>query len=312
MSGTSHSTRIGIDLGGTKIELRAYSGKDEYTQRVATPKGDYTGTIEAIRNLVETAHTHIGAAAQPVGIGIPGAVDRKTGTIKNANSTWLIDRHLMRDLETALKVPVRLANDANCFALSEAIDGAGAEGRTVFGVILGTGVGAGLVVDQTIIEGANRVAGEWGHIPLPPSVLAGSDPRPCYCGRENCVELFLSGPALVREYRASGGTADRVEAILAAAANGEQVATEILELFYERLAATLAVIVNIVDPDIFVFGGGLSNIERIPQEMSARVPRYVFAASQAARQDGIVTRFTRNHWGDSGGARGAAWLWGGS
>lgn len=303
------TARIGIDLGGTKIELRATCDDGDFTERAATPRGDYEGTVDVIRKLVENARPRFGAQSPPIGIGIPGAVDRETGTIKNANSNWLIDRPLGRDLEAALGTPVRLANDANCFALSEAIDGAGTDCQVVFGVILGTGVGGGLVVGRSLIEGANRIAGEWGHIPLPPSVV-GTEMRPCYCGHTNCVELFLSGPALVGEFSALGGHADRVEDILAAEADGNSMAAGVLDRFYERLAASLAVIINIVDPDIFVFGGGLSNIEKIPQEMSARVPRYVFSASRAAREGGIATRFSRNHWGDSGGARGAAWLWG--
>jgi fructokinase len=323
------TSRIGIDLGGTKIELRLVAdvgrsnsasggsasgnssggNKNEYTRRVPTPRGDYGATVEAIADLVAEAKSRIETEDISVGVGIPGTVDRHTGTVKNANSNWLIGRPLGQDLENALGCPVRVANDANCFALSEAVDGAGAGFSSVFGVILGTGVGGGLVLNRQIIDGANLIAGEWGHNPLPRHIAgqgaSSEDPRPCYCGRADCIESYLSGPALVGEFTVQNGTAETVEDILAARRAGDPAAEALLDRFFERLAASLAGVITILDPDVIVFGGGVSNIDALAAEMSARVPRYVFSAGGSQ----LVTRFADNHWGDSGGARGAAWLW---
>jgi fructokinase len=278
--------RIGIDLGGTKIEGIAIddAGRELVRRRVATPQGDYAGTVAAIAALVGALEAEAGGDG-PVGVGIPGALSRVTGLVKNANSTCLIGRPLHADLEAALRRPVRLANDANCFALSEAVDGAGRGARVVFGVILGTGVGGGIVVDGRLLEGPNAIAGEWGHNPLP--LPAGDDLplRPCYCGRAGCIETYLCGPALQRD----GGAGD--EAAMAR--------------YEARLARALAGVINVLDPDVIVLGGGVSNLDRL----YANVPRlwgaHVFS-------DHVATRLARHAHGDSGGVRGAAWLWGGA
>jgi fructokinase len=277
--------RIGIDLGGTKIEgiVMDDAGCERARRRVPTPRGDYRATVEAIASLVAALESESGGRAS-VGIGIPGAISHVSGLVKNANSTCLIGRPLQGELEAALGRPVRLANDANCFALSEAVDGAGRGARVVFGVILGTGVGGGIVVDGRVLEGANAIAGEWGHNPLP---LPGRDDlplRPCYCGRAGCIETYLCGPALERE----GGAAD--EGAIAR--------------YESRLARALAGVVNLLDPDVIVLGGGVSNVDRL----YANVPRlwgtHVFS-------DHVATRLARHVHGDSSGVRGAAWLWGG-
>ncbi|HUN69750.1 MAG TPA: ROK family protein [Burkholderiales bacterium] len=274
----SHYTRIGIDLGGTKIELLALddSGSEIFRKRVPTPQGDYDATVGALVSLVEDAEETIKATAT-IGIGIPGALSRVTGRVKNANSTCLIGHDLKRDLEKALEREIRIANDANCFALSEAVDGAGKGAEVVFGVILGTGVGAGIVVRGEVLTGPNAIAGEWGHNPLPLPRDADLPLRRCYCGREGCIETYLSGPALQLD-----PDMDRYE---------------------ERLARSLAGVINILDPDVIVLGGGVSNNDRL----YANVPRlwqsHVFS-------DHVATRLARHVHGDSSGVRGAAWLWG--
>jgi len=267
--------RIGIDLGGTKIEALALDadGGQTFRRRIATPRGDYHATLDAIASLVAQA------GEGTVGIGIPGALSRATGLVKNANSTWLIGQPLKQDLERTLGREVRLANDANCFALSEATDGAAAGAEVVFGVILGTGVGGGVVVRGRIVEGANSIAGEWGHNPLPLPRAEDMPLRPCYCGRAGCIETYLSGPALERD----GGEAA-------------------LELYCERLARALAGVINILDPDVIVLGGGVSNIARLYDQVPKLWPRHVFS-------DCIATRLLPPRHGDSSGVRGAAWLW---
>jgi fructokinase len=282
--------RIGIDLGGTKIEAIALEpdGREIFRKRVLTPRGDYDATIAAVAALVHDA------GAGTVGVGIPGALSRVTGLVKNANSTWLIGRPLKEDLERALARPVRIENDANCFALSEAIDGAGKGARAVFGVILGTGVGGGIVIDGKLHVGRNAIAGEWGHNPLP---LPGARDLPlpaCYCGRAGCIETYLSGPALEREHAALTGETRAAKDI-----DGEA-----LERYTERLARALAAVINLLDPDVIVLGGGLSNIERLYAEVPRRWQRYIFS-------DHIATRLVRHVHGDSSGVRGAAWLWNG-
>jgi len=278
--------RIGIDLGGTKIEGIAIddAGREQVRRRVPTPQGDYRGTVDAVAALVRAIESETGSGAT-VGVGIPGALSRVSGRVKNANSTCLIGKPLQGDLEAALQRPVRLANDANCFALSEAVDGAGKGERVVFGVILGTGVGGGIVVGGRVIEGANAIAGEWGHNPLP--LPAGDDLplRPCYCGRAGCIETYLCGPALERE----GGAAS--EAAIAR--------------YEERLARALAGVINLLDPDVIVLGGGVSNVDRL----YANVPR-LWAAHVFS--DHVSTRLAKHVHGDSSGVRGAAWLWGGA
>ena len=271
--------RIGIDVGGTKIELLALdgAGREAFRKRVATPQGDYGATVNAITSLVSETEGNVKEKAS-VGIGIPGALSRVTGLVKNANSTCLIGQDLKGDLERALAREIRIENDANCFALSEAVDGAGKDARVVFGVILGTGVGGGIVVDRRVLTGPNAIAGEWGHNPLP---LPRKEDLPlpdCYCGRKGCIETYLSGPALERD----GKDMDRYE---------------------ERLARALAGVINILDPDTIVLGGGISNVPRLYANVPKLWGAYVFS-------DQVATTLLPPVHGDSSGVRGAAWLWG--
>jgi fructokinase len=284
-------TRIGIDLGGTKIEALALdpAGREVFRKRVPTPRGDYTATVAAVKGLVQ----QIGEGT--VGIGIPGAESRATGLIKNANSTWLIGKPLAKDLEKALGRPVRLENDANCFALSEAVDGAGKGAAVVFGVILGTGVGGGIVVDGKVIRGANAIAGEWGHNPLPAPGAADLPHPECYCGRKGCIETYLSGPGLSRDHEARTGRRLKAEEIAA-------LEDESLSRYEERLARSLAGVINVLDPDVIVLGGGMSNVARLYTEVPRLWGRHVFS-------DRVTTRLVPPVHGDSSGVRGAAWLW---
>jgi fructokinase len=296
--------RIGIDLGGTKIEALALddAGSESLRRRVATPRDDYAGTVEAVASLVESIETESGERGS-VGVGMPGAVSPATGLVKNANSTWLNGRRLHEDLETRLRRPVRLANDANCFALSEAVDGAAAGGPVVFGVILGTGVGGGLVVHGRVLPGANAIAGEWGHNPLP---APQDDERPgpdCYCGRKGCIETFLSGPGLAADHHRATGATRTSEDVVAAAGAGDPAALATLARYADRLARGLAGVINIVDPDAIVLGGGLSRIARLYQEVPRLWAPHVFS-------DRVDTRLLPPMHGDSSGVRGAAWLWG--
>ena len=298
--------RIGIDLGGTKIEAVALDdqGTIRFRQRRATPRGEYEGTIEAIAGLVASAERDIGSAA-PVGIGMPGAISPATGLVKNANSTWLNGRPLDRDLTARLGRPVRLANDANCFALSEASDGAGAGAGVVFGVILGTGCGGGVVVHGQVLTGPNAVAGEWGHNPLPWPGGAELPGPECYCGKRGCLETFLSGPGLARDYLASGppgGEAIDGAGVAALASNGDRRALAALDRYVDRLARGLATVINVLDPDVIVLGGGMSNVAMLYQAVPARLGAYVFS-------DHVATRVVPPRHGDSSGVRGAAWLW---
>src|SRR3990172_5911396 len=291
--------RIGIDLGGSKIELIALerSGREALRRRVATPQGDYARTLRTVTDLVHEAERELGARGS-VGIGIPGTLSLASGRVKNANSTCLNDRPLKEDLEAALAREVRLANDANCFALSEAIDGAGQGAAVVFGVILGTGVGGGVVAHGRVLTGPNAIAGEWGHNPLPLPVEADLPLPPCYCGRRGCIETYLSGPGLARD----SGTGLEAPEIVARAANGDERCEAALARYEERLARSLAGVINLLDPDVIVLGGGISNIRRL----YARVPQlwgpHVFS-------DRVTTRLVRHAHGDSSGVRGAAWLW---
>ena len=295
--------RIGIDLGGTKIEGAAIDacGSVRFRHRVATPARDYRETINAIIDLVSTIEQEIGATP-PVGIGIPGAVSPATGLIKNANSTWLIGRPLQRDLESALGRPTRLANDANCFALSEATDGAGATAETVFGVILGTGVGGGIAIRRQILVGANAIAGEWGHNPLPwptPDEVPGP---PCWCGRSGCLETFLSGPALAADHHRHYHETLSAPEIAEAAAAGDLKCCITLERFMDRLARGLASVINMVDPNSIVLGGGLSGISALYEQVPRLWTRYIFS-------DRVDTPLLAPVHGASSGVRGAAWLW---
>ncbi|HTZ36215.1 MAG TPA: ROK family protein [Stellaceae bacterium] len=295
--------RIGVDLGGTKIEAAAI-GRDgalRARRRIATPAGDYAGTVAAIAGLVAAIEAELGGG-MTVGVGIPGTAAAGTGLVKNANSTWLIGRPLGRDLEAALGRPVRLANDANCFALSEASDGAAAGCASVFGVILGTGVGGGIVLDGQIVTGVNAIAGEWGHNPLPwprPDELPGP---PCYCGRAGCIETFLSGPGLAADHRRAVGGALSGERIVALAAAGDPGCRATLDRYAGRLARALAHIVNILDPEAIVLGGGLSAIAALYDAVPRLWGEFVFS-------DTVVTRLLPPRHGDASGVRGAAWLW---
>jgi fructokinase len=277
--------RIGIDLGGTKIEGIALdtAGTVLVRRRVPTPRGDYRATVDAVAGLVRAIESDAGQLGS-IGIGMPGALSRVSGRVKNSNSTCLNGQPLKDDLEAALSREVRLANDANCFALSEAIDGAGRGAQVVFGVILGTGVGGGIVIDRRVLEGPNAIAGEWGHNPLP---LPGDEDlplRPCYCGRTGCIETYLCGPALERERLANED--------------------EALARYEARLARALAGVINVLDPDVIVLGGGVSNRDRLYDHVPRLWGAHVFS-------DRVATRLLKHAHGDSSGVRGAAWLWGG-
>ena len=296
--------RLGIDLGGTKIEIVAIDdeGRERLRRRVETPRGDYGATLAAVAALVDAADAELGERGATVGIGIPGIESPATGLVKNANSTWLIGQRLSADLERVLRRPLRLANDANCFAVSEAADGAGAGARVVFGVILGTGVGGGIVFDGHPLIGANAIAGEWGHNPLP---WPRDDERPgppCYCGRSGCIESFLSGPGLAADYQRATGEVATAEAIAKAAAEGRPPAVAALERYEHRLGRALASIINVLDPHVIVLGGGLSNIERLYKNVPALWMKWIFS-------DQVVTKLRKNRHGDSSGVRGAAALW---
>jgi fructokinase len=295
--------RIGIDLGGTKIEgiALADDGRVLQRRRIPAPRDRYDDSIAAITGLVEQLERETQARGT-VGVGIPGAVSPATGLIKNANSTWLIGRPLAADLSRALARPVRLANDANCFALSEATDGAGAGVGVVFGVIIGTGTGGGVVVDGKVLEGRNAIAGEWGHNPMP---APADDERPgaaCYCGRAGCIETFLCGPALSRDYRRAGGAELPAIEIAQRAGQGEPLAETVLARYEERLARAVATVINVLDPGVIVLGGGVSNIERLYTNVPALWSPYIVS-------DAVETRLVRAVHGDASGVRGAAWLW---
>ena len=293
--------RIGIDLGGTKIEGLALGddGRELARLRVPTPRHDYAKTIDAMVSLVAALERQTGARAT-VGIGIPGTISRVTGLVKNANSTWLNGQPFSRDLERALGRELQFANDANCFALSEATDGAAAGADVVFGVILGTGCGGGIAVHQRVLIGANGVAGEWGHNPLPAPRDGEWPGPPCYCGKTGCLEVFLSGPGLSGDYARGGGSAlDAAE--IAARAGHEPLATASMARYEERLARALTAVINVLDPDVIVLGGGLSNIERLYTNVP---PLWAPFGGEVPR-----TRLVRAKHGDSSGVRGAAWLW---
>lgn len=298
---------IGIDLGGTKIEIAALdaSGAIIHRARVPTPAGDYRATLATVARLVEEVERALGRA-EGIGIGTPGSISRRTGRLRNSNSTCLNDKDVSGDLASLMGRKISIANDANCFALSEASDGAGQGASVVFGVILGTGVGGGLVVDGRLIDGPNGITGEWGHNPLVLGEQKGRDtPRPCYCGRKGCVETVLSGPALEADHAWQAGVASSArlsaEHIAQQAAAGEQASAATIERYARHLAQALAAVINIVDPDVIVLGGGVSNIEALYRLVPQHWRDWVFS-------DEVRTRLVRNRHGDSSGVRGAAWL----
>ena len=301
--------RIGIDLGGSKIEIIALDedGSELLRRRVATPRGDYPATLASVVVLVGQAERELQRRGS-VGLGIPGTISAASGLVKNANSTCLIGKPLQQDLQAALQREVRLANDANCFALSEAVDGAAAGAEVVFGVILGTGVGGGIVVRGHVLSGENAIAGEWGHNPMPGEETPEALRPACYCGRQGCVETYLCGPALQTEHQrmlsdvshTSGELAPA--AIVARAVAGDAACNAMLQRYEARLARALAQVINILDPNVIVLGGGLSNIARLYDNVPALWGTHIFS-------DRVTTRLLRNRHGDSSGVRGAAWLW---
>jgi fructokinase len=297
------TARIGIDLGGTKIEAAVLGddGAVRARRRVATPRDDYDATLRSIAVLVEDLEAEMGSAAV-VGVGMPGTISPATGLVKNANSVWLNGRPLAEDLRRILARPLRFANDANCFALSEAVDGAAAGAGAVFGVIVGTGTGGGVVVHGRIWTGPNAIAGEFGHNPLPwPNLDEGPGPQ-CYCGQTGCIETYLSGPGLSRDHeRATRQSLDAAE-IAVRAASGDIAAEATLRRYEDRMARALASVVNVLDPDVIVLGGGLSNLSRLYVTVPRLWTRYVFS-------DRVDTRLVSPRHGDSSGVRGAAWLW---
>lgn len=305
--------RIGIDLGGTKIEglVLGPDGEEVSRLRVAAPQGDYAATITAVAKLTADLEADSGAETgippgTPIGIGIPGTISPASGLIKNANSTWLIGKPLDQDLAEALGRPVRLANDADCFTVSEATDGAGQDTNVVFGVILGTGCGGGVVVDGKLLSGPNAITGEWGHNPLPwPQTLDGSNELPgqeCYCGQRGCIETFISGPGLEADFKAATNQNLTVIEIVALAETGDAEADTVLRRYENRLACALASVINILDPGVIVLGGGLSNITRLYDGVPELWGQWVFS-------DTVVTQLKPARHGDSSGVRGAAWLW---
>ncbi|HLG58709.1 MAG TPA: ROK family protein [Vicinamibacterales bacterium] len=307
------SLRIGIDLGGTKIEGIALDGGREAARiRVDTPRDDYAATLAAVASLVANLERDAGGQGT-VGVGIPGTLSPATGLVKNANSVWLLGRALKHDLEARLGREIRIANDANCFAVSEATDGAAAGAEVVFGVIVGTGTGAGITVGGRVLTGPNGIAGEWGHNPLP---WATGDEVPgphCYCGKNGCVETFLSGPGMTMDHERRSGRREPAPAIVAAAAAGDAIAETTLARYEHRMARALAGVINVLDPDVIVLGGGMSNIERLYQNVPRLWNAFVFDASQplgAGRSGHLRTRLVRAAHGDASGVRGAAWLWG--
>jgi len=300
---TQPGVRFGIDLGGTKIEIIALndSGVELLRRRVPTPQGDYQATIRVISKLVEDLELQLGQRGS-VGLGIPGAESADSGLIKNANSTCLIGKPLRHDLQTLLQREIRLENDANCFALSESCDGAGKDTKVVFGVILGTGVGGGIVVHGHLLTGANHIAGEWGHNPLPFSALDILPPPVCYCGRQGCIESWLSGPGLSADHLRHTGTSLAAHLIAERADLAEAACIATLDRYEHRLARALAQVINILDPDVIVLGGGLSKLERLYTSVPKLWGEFIFT-------DRVCTQLRRNQHGDSSGVRGAAWLW---
>ncbi len=294
--------RIGIDLGGTKIEGIALDdqGQELYRQRVSTPR-DYQATLEAVTSLVLSIETATGQTGS-VGMGIPGTISPATGLVKNANSTWLIGQPLTEGLQEKLQREVRIANDANCFAVSEATDGAAKGTHVMFGVIIGTGVGGGICIDRKPLVGINAIGGEWGHNSLPWPRDDERPGHPCFCGHSGCIETFCSGTGFVRDHKLHGGQGETGQAIIEQALRGDTTAEQTLQRYEDRLARALASIINVLDPEVIVLGGGMSNVERLYTSVPKLWTDYVFS-------DRVDTRLVPNQYGDSSGVRGAAWLW---
>ncbi len=301
-NGRTETWRLGVDLGGTKIELIAldHQGTEHWRQRVATPQGDYAGTIEAIVGLVLAAETALGGRGR-VGVGTPGAISPTTGRLRNSNSTCLNGQPLREDIEARLQRPVQIANDANCFVLSEATDGAAAGAECVFGVILGTGVGGGIAVRGQVLNGPNAIAGEWGHNPLPWSNVDENPGPACYCGKAGCIETWLSGPGLAADHQRATGFSLSVEILVERMKAGDVACTATLTRHADRLARSLAHVINIIDPDCIVLGGGVSNLAHLYEWVPTLWEQYVFS-------DCVRTRLIPPKYGDSSGVRGAAWL----
>jgi fructokinase len=295
--------RLGVDFGGTKIEAAALDTDGQFLARVrAANPSAYAPAIEIVRQLVAAVEREAGVTGAPVGVGMPGSISPRTGRVRNANSVWLNDQPFDKDLESALGRPVRVHNDANCFALSEATDGAAAGAAVMFGVILGTGCGGGVVVRGTLNAGINHIAGEWGHTPLPWPSAREHRAHACWCGRTDCLETWISGKAFEADYGEQTGRRLTGEAIIAAARLGEPDARAALDRYIDRLGRALAVICNILDPDVIVCGGGMSNVAEIYEGVIPVIAKYVFS-------DQFVTRIVPAAHGDSSGVRGAAWLW---
>ena len=294
--------KIGIDLGGTKTEIAVFdaAGAELLRRREPTPSDDYAATLALIVKLVSDAERELGTTGT-IGIGTPGALSPSTGLMRNSNSTCLNQQPFKIDLQRTLAREVRVANDANCFVLSEATDGAAAGAASVFGVIIGTGVGGGIVINGRLIDGPNAIAGEWGHNPLPWAEDDEHPGAPCYCGKRGCIETFVSGPALARDYLQQQGIAASAKAIVARSTN-EVAANQALVRYEGRLARALATVINVLDPEVIVLGGGLSNTERLYENIPRLWEKWVFS-------DSVRTRLVRNAHGDSSGVRGAAWLW---
>ena len=297
--------RIGIDLGGTKIEsiVIDYDGNEIYRKRIPNPNNDYNGTLKSIKDLVHQSESETGLYGT-IGIGIPGIISKQTNLVKNANTTVLIGKSFDKDLEFFLGRPVRLANDANCLALSEYIDGSGEQYNSLFGVILGTGVGGGLVIDGKIFPGANLISGEWGHNPLPWPDLNELPGPECYCGLSGCIETFLSGPGLENTFYKITGETVSANIISEKIQNNDQDAIKAIELYENRLARGLAIVVNILDPEIIVLAGGVSNISRLYSNVKNIWNKYIISTDED-----VVTPIVQAKHGDSSGVRGAAWLW---
>jgi len=295
--------RIGVDFGGTKIEAAALDRNGQFLARVRKPNpGVYEPAIEVVRGLVAEVEQKAGGAVARIGVGLPGSISPKTGQMRNANSTWLNGRPFDRDLAGALGREIRVANDANCFTLSEAVDGAGADAKVVFGVIIGTGCGGGLVVNGYLHNGPNGIAGEWGHAPLPWPSAGERGSHTCWCGRTDCLETWISGTAFMADFRLHGGSAATGAEIVELARAGDLVATSTLDRYLSRLGRAFAMVCDVLDPDVFVLGGGMSNVTEIYERVPATVARYMYS-------DIYETRIVPAKYGDSSGVRGAAWLW---